>query len=168
MIVIGLGANLPDSKGRPAAETLRAAISVLQATTCFEFVAASRLWETAPVPVSDQPWYVNAVMVARAKAPPAEILARLHGIEADFGRVRLRRWEARVLDLDLLDADGLVTGADQMEGLVLPHPRMADRAFVLRPLAEVAPGWRHPVSGESIAALIDRLDPGQICRPLGD
>lgn len=166
MIVIGLGANLPDSAGRPAAETLRAAISVLRGATYLKFLAVSRLWETAPVPVSDQPWYVNAVAVATSTLAPAEILDRLHGIEAAFGRVRVRRWEARVLDLDLLDADGLVTGADQMQGLVLPHPRMAERAFVLRPLAEVAPDWRHPVSGEPIAALIDRLDPGQICRPL--
>lgn len=168
MIVIGLGANLPDAEGRPAAGTLRAAISILRDAAYLRFIAVSRLWETAPVPVSDQPWYVNAVVAATSTLAPADILARLHEIEAAFGRVRVRRWEARVLDLDLLDADGLVTGADQMRGLVLPHPRMAERAFVLHPLAEVAPGWRHPVSGESIATLIARLDPGQICRPLAE
>lgn len=166
MIVIGLGANLPDSAGRPAAETLRAAISLLRAATWMEVVDVSRLWETAPVPISDQPWYVNAVLLGHSMLPPVELMAALHEVERTFGRVRRERWEARVLDLDLLAVGSEVRGADQMAELVLPHPRLAERAFVLRPLAEVAPDWRHPVTGEGIAALIARLDPAQVCRPL--
>ncbi|PWR21410.1 2-amino-4-hydroxy-6-hydroxymethyldihydropteridine diphosphokinase [Zavarzinia aquatilis] len=168
MIVIGLGANLPDSKGRPAIETLRAAISSLRVATWLDVIAVSRLWETAPVPISDQPWYVNAVLAAKSELSPVELLGNLHDLENAFGRVRRERWEARILDLDLLAVDDEVTGADQLSELVLPHPRMSERAFVLQPLAEVAPDWRHPVSGEGIAALIARLDPAQVCRPLPD
>ncbi len=167
MILVGLGANLPDLEGRGASETLSSALQVLRGCSGLQFFAASRLWESAPVPLSDQPWYVNAVAAFKSALSPLEILALLHGVEADFGRRRTVRNAARVLDLDFLAADGLVTGHDQMAELVLPHPRMAERAFVLMPLREIIPDWRHPVTGEAIDDLIADLDPAQICRPLG-
>ncbi|MDD3444951.1 MAG: 2-amino-4-hydroxy-6-hydroxymethyldihydropteridine diphosphokinase [Zavarzinia sp.] len=129
--------------------------------------AASRLWETAPVPVSDQPWYVNAVFRVETELSPTEMLAALHEIEAAFGRVRRERWEARVLDLDLLSYGDLIIDGDQLRELVLPHPRMAERAFVLLPLAEIAPDWRHPGTGVAIADLVAGLPSDQLCRPLG-
>jgi 2-amino-4-hydroxy-6-hydroxymethyldihydropteridine diphosphokinase len=87
---------------------------------------------------------------------PCDLLARLHAIEASFGRARRVRNEARPLDLDLIDYDGTVRdGTDG--GPVLPHPRAHERAFVLLPLADLAPGWRHPVSGARAAALLAAL-----------
>lgn len=167
MILIGLGANLPDATGRPARETLVAALDTIARHPDMRLIARSRLWESAPVPMSDQPWFVNAVASVTTDLAPAALLARLHAIEAAFGRVRVVRWEARVLDLDLLAWDDLVQGRDQMHELVLPHPRLAERAFVLHPLSDIAPDWRHPVTGEALETMIARLDPDQICRPVG-
>jgi 2-amino-4-hydroxy-6-hydroxymethyldihydropteridine diphosphokinase len=129
-------------------------------------VGLSRLWDSAPVPASDQPRFVNAVLRAEGAPDPAALLAALHGIEARFGRVRGERNAARTLDLDLLDLNGLIRAAPAP---VLPHPRLGQRAFVLAPLAEVAPGWRHPVTGETVEALLAALpeEDRDACRPLG-
>ena len=165
-ILIGIGANLPDALGRSPRETVLAAIETLRSCPAWGVTAISGLWETAPVPVSDQPWYVNAVVAAETALPPEAVLQGLHAIEARFGRTRTLRWEARVLDLDLLAYGDLVRTGDQMQGVVVPHPRVAERAFVLRPLAEVAPDWRHPATGMAVATLIAAVDPEQACRPV--
>lgn len=120
-------------------------------------------WESAPVPAADQPWYVNGVVMAETTLPPLAILAHLHAIESAFGRVRTRRNEARILDLDYLDDD---RGAMQLPMLTLPHPRLQERGFVLYPLREIAPHWRHPVTGQSIDDLIMSLPGDQITRRL--
>lgn len=114
----------------------------------------SRWWTGPPVPPSDQPWYVNGVAAVQTDVPAAELLGLLHRVEAEFGRVRSVPNAARPLDLDLLDYAGRV---DPVGPPVLPHPRLTDRAFVLLPLAEVAPDWRHPASGVPLAALIAAL-----------
>ena len=95
---------------------------------------------------------------------PADLLAKLHEIEAGFGRVRHRANDARVLDLDLLAYHDRASAPG--ESPILPHPRLAERAFVVLPLAEVAPDWRHPVSGLSAAELASRLDPAETAEPL--
>jgi len=105
---------------------------------------------------------VNGVASVATALEPVALLALLHGVEAEFGRVRGARNEARLLDLDLL-----AYGDRRREGPeppLLPHPRLADRAFVLLPLAEVAPDWRHPVSRDSVRQLIARLPAGQKIR----
>jgi 2-amino-4-hydroxy-6-hydroxymethyldihydropteridine diphosphokinase len=168
MILIGLGANLPDAQGRCPRETVTAAIAALAADPELHLVTTSRLWESAPVPVSDQPWFVNAVARVETGLSPRALLERLHAIETGFGRVRRIRWEARVLDLDLLAYDDLVCGGDQLAGLTLPHPRIAERAFVLRPLSDIAPAWHHPLTGEGLTTMVARLDTTQICRPVAD
>ena len=94
-------------------------------------------------------------MLFRSQAPD-QLLATLHGIEMAFGRIRQERNEARVLDLDLIDHDGLVRDDDQ---ITLPHPRMHLRTFVLCPLAEIAPGWTHPVLQLSVDELLENLGP---------
>jgi 2-amino-4-hydroxy-6-hydroxymethyldihydropteridine diphosphokinase len=165
MILIGLGANLPSPRHGPPAATLAAALDALAADGRVRVVGRSRWYETAPVPVSDQPWYVNGVARVATDLPPAELLARLHAVEADFGRVRSVRNAPRLVDLDLLAYEGRVI--DGEGGLELPHPRLHERAFVLLPLAELAPGWRHPRLHRTVEELIAALPPDQVARPLG-
>ncbi len=162
MIFIGLGANLPSRAGAPQA-TLAAALADLERAGV-RISARSGWWETAPVPVSDQPWFVNAVAAVETALGPADLLALLHRIEADYGRERLMVNGARTLDLDLLVYGATVHPGP--ESPILPHPRLHQRAFVLRPLAELAPGWVHPASGQPIAALLAGLDPAQESRRL--
>ena len=127
-------------------------------------VGRSRWYESAPVPMSDQPWYVNGVVEIDTDLDPASLLALLHEIEAAFGRTRSVRNEARPLDLDLLAyGDRVLT---EEPAPLIPHPRLHERAFVLLPLAELAPDWRHPALGEGIQALIGRLPGDQVTRPL--
>jgi 2-amino-4-hydroxy-6-hydroxymethyldihydropteridine diphosphokinase len=95
---------------------------------------------------------------------PDQVMGALHDIEVAFGRTRKRVNEARILDLDLLTYHDLVS--EEGAWPLLPHPRMAERAFVLRPLAEVAPQWRHPVLGETAAVMLSRLDAPQVAEPL--
>jgi 2-amino-4-hydroxy-6-hydroxymethyldihydropteridine diphosphokinase len=163
MILVGFGANLPGRGGAPPRATLAWALGRVNALPGLVFRAASRLWDSAPVPPSGQPRYVNAVAAYAGAAEPASLLAALAAIEAEAGRVRGEPDAARVLDLDLLDLNGLIRDAPAP---VLPHPRLAGRGFVLRPLAEVAPAWRHPVSGAMIEVLIAGLPLDEDCRPL--
>jgi len=162
-ILIGLGANLPSDKHGPPAATLEAALAAL-ADRGLEIVARSGWWESAPVPASDQPWYVNGVVEVRTSLGPEDLLALLHGVEAAFGRVRTVPNAPRILDLDLL-AYGKVVRLGP-EPPLLPHPRLAERGFVLRPLAQIRPAWRHPASGLAVAELIARLPDGDLVRPL--
>ena len=166
MIFIGLGANLPSRAGAPQA-TLEAALADLERAGV-RILGRSGWWETAPVPISDQPWFVNAVAAVATDLSPAALLALVHRIEADYGRERLVVNGARTLDLDLLAYDDKVNpGPDSP---ILPHPRLHERAFVLRPLAELAvrlaPGWVHPATGRPMADLLAGLDPAQVSRRL--
>ncbi len=162
-ILIGIGANLPSVYGSPL-ESCVAALDAL-GDMAVRVIRQSRWYKSAPVPMSTQPWFVNGVVVVDSLLDPVALLEALQQVENRFGRDRPGPAAPRSLDLDLLDYRGsLRRGAPPPE---LPHPRLADRAFVLLPLAEVAPGWTHPRSGEGIATLIDALPPGQIAEPMG-
>lgn len=163
MILIALGANLPSTAGAPRA-TLEAALAQLEAAGV-RVVARSRWYRTAPVPVSDQPWYVNGVARVETALDPAALLAVLRRIEQAFGRQRAVPNAARSLDLDIVDYDGRVENTPE---LTLPHPRMQDRAFVLLPLAEIAPAWRHPTLGKTVEALVSALPEGQNAAPVAE
>ena len=163
MILIGLGSNLPSPRYGAPAETCAAALAAL-GDAGVEIQAVSRWYRSAPVPPSDQPWFVNGVAAVATDLAPAGLLAILHGIERDFGRARRARDEARIIDLDILAFDAHVSAPGETP--VLPHPRLAERAFVLLPLAELGPEWRHPVSGLSAAELARRLPAGQIAEPI--
>ncbi len=159
-LFIGLGANLtPQGYDNPRQGCL-AALKTL-ADRGVEITAISRWYESAPVPMSDQPWYLNAVAMAETRLLPADTLAALHQTEADFGRVRGQVNAARVLDLDLLDFDGQINHDDR---LTLPHPRLHLRAFVLLPLQELAAAWRHPETGLPIDELVGQIPPDQQIR----
>lgn len=163
MILVALGANLDHPRFGPPRQTLEAALAALQHGGVTA-LARSRWYRSAPVPRSEQPWFVNGVASVETRLSPARLMTLLHEIEADFGRARRRRNEARVLDLDLIAYHDRVSGPG--ESPVLPHPRLAERAFVVLPLADVAPDWRHPVSGLSAAELADALDPADMAKPL--
>jgi len=118
-------------------------------------------YETAPVPASDQPWFVNGVAAVETELGPEALLAVLHRVEAELGRARSVPNAARIIDLDLLAYGRIVTGGgvpEQREGrLVLPHPRLHERRFVLQPLVDLAPDWRHPVLGRTARELLEDL-----------
>ncbi len=162
MIYVSLGANLSGRFGEPE-EALRCACDALDEAG-LRVVAASRIWFTAPVPISDQPWYRNAVVQVESPLSSLDILSVLQGIEQDFGRVRTVRNAPRTLDLDLIDCRGEIR-YDESGYLILPHPRMAARAFVLLPLRDIASAWRHPVSGLGIDDLCACLPEEQEAEP---
>ena len=161
MILIGLGANLPSAVGGPQ-QTLEAALARIEAAGV-HIVAHSRWYRTAPVPVSDQPWFVNGVARVETVLDPPALLRVLRGVEREFGRRRTVPNAARTLDLDIIDYDNRVEDTPE---LILPHPRVQDRAFVLLPLAEVAPEWRHPTLGQTVKILISALPAAQKAAPL--
>lgn len=159
-ILIALGGNLPSKVGS-ADLTLRAALDDLHAAGVF-VECCSRFYRSAPVPVSDQPDFINAVARVRCALSAADLLALLHQIEERFERVRGVRNAARTLDLDLLTYGDLISAQP-----MLPHPRLQERAFVLLPMRDVAPDFIHPVSGETLAEMIAALPPEQVCIPMG-
>jgi len=160
VILIGLGANLGEPK-----ESCLAALKALEAHSSIKVLEVSRWYKTAPVPVSDQPWYVNGAASLETSLSAEALLALLHEIEAGFGRVRRKKNEARTLDLDLLAYGNQVS---EERSLRLPHPRLAERAFVLMPLKDIAPDWRHPVSGKSVMRMLDELPVGQKIQALDE
>jgi len=162
-ILIGIGANLPSPRWGTPRMICEAALEELRRQG-IGVRARSRWFESAPVPLSDQPWFVNGVALLDTDLAPEPLLEKLHGIERLFGRERRERNEPRVLDLDLLAYGDLVRQGP--EPPILPHPRLAERAFVLLPLRDLLPQWRHPADGRSLAELIAALPADQVARPL--
>jgi 2-amino-4-hydroxy-6-hydroxymethyldihydropteridine diphosphokinase len=151
MILIGLGGNIPSRAGAPA-RTLDAALAEL-AREKVNIAALSPYYVTPAWPDPADPPFVNAVARIETTLAPAALMALLHRTETASGRVRSARNAPRTLDLDLLDYEGRVENGPP----TLPHPRIADRGFVLVPLADVAPDWRHPATGKAVRDLLDAL-----------
>lgn len=186
MILIALGANLSNPTIGSPRDACERALTCLSGRDV-KVEARSRWYRSAPVPRSDQPDYINGVVSVSTVRAPFELLALLHEIEAELGRTRYQANEARVIDLDLLAYDDQMSGwpASPVPGheveqarvgsLILPHPRLHERAFVLLPLRDVASDWRHPVTGQGIEAMISAISDGsgpeagfrdQFCEPL--
>jgi 2-amino-4-hydroxy-6-hydroxymethyldihydropteridine diphosphokinase len=162
---IALGANLPFEDVSGAALLARA-VGALRGDG-LALQALSGVWETEAWPQgAGQPDYYNAVARLDAGAlEPQPLYERLTAIERRFGRERRARWAARTLDLDIVTMDGRI---GTFGAITLPHPRMHERAFVLAPLAELAPEWRHPVLGLGAAELLAGLPAGYRYRRIGD
>lgn len=146
-VYLALGSNLGERR-----ENLEAALRALPPEV--EISALSRLYETAPAYVTDQPPFLNMAVEGYTTLSPTELLAHLQGIEKRLGRERTIRYGPRLIDLDILFYDDLVL---ELPGLSLPHPRLQERGFVLRPLADLAPDFVHPVLNRSVRELLAAL-----------
>lgn len=162
MILIGIGGNLESSRFGPPRDTLIAALAALTEKR-IRVLTRSGLYRTEPVPRSDQPWFLNAVVSVATELGAKDLLTRLQATESQFGRIRAEANAPRIVDLDILDYEGEVIDTTS---LVLPHPRLHERRFVLVPIAEIAPDWRHPILGLTAAQMLARLSPGQQIEPL--
>jgi 2-amino-4-hydroxy-6-hydroxymethyldihydropteridine diphosphokinase len=151
---LSLGSNLGDR-----VELLREAIGRLGELG--GVVAVSSFYETEPVEVTDQPWFVNCAVALETSLEPEELMAALLGIERGMGRERVQKKGPRTIDIDvLLYGDAVV----ETEAVKIPHPAMGERRFVLEPLAEIAGEARHPVVGKTVREMVRELGAGQVVR----
>jgi 2-amino-4-hydroxy-6-hydroxymethyldihydropteridine diphosphokinase len=164
MILVGVGSNLAAHGYASPRDTAAAAVAALPGHG-IEVVARSAWYASEPVPRSAQPWYINAVIAVATSLTPEPLLDALLALESRFWRRRGLPNAPRTLDLDLLDFDGAVI---ESAHLTLPHPRLHQRRFVLEPLNEIAPDWRHPLLGATAAALASGLPPGQPVKRIRD
>jgi 2-amino-4-hydroxy-6-hydroxymethyldihydropteridine diphosphokinase len=151
MIIVALGSNLSGPWGKPR-DTIEMAQRYLDLDG-LRLIAVSKPIVTAPFGRINQPDYVNAVAIIETHLPPEALMRRLHSIERLAGRKRGVRWGPRTLDLDLIDYKGVL----KERRPTLPHPGIAQRNFVLAPLREIAPFWRHPVTKLSARDMLRRL-----------
>ena len=165
MILIGIGANLSNENYPSPLSACEAAVETLKRESGVKILCQSPWYKSEPVPASEQPWYVNGVASLETKLGAKALLALLHKTEEKLGRVRSYKNAPRVIDLDLLAYNEEIHAN---EALRVPHPRLHLRSFVLLPLQEVDPAWRHPENNDSIAEMIKKMPKGQVCLPLND
>jgi len=146
---IALGSNLGDSLA-----TLKGSLDTLDRIPYINVKTYSSWYETAPIG-PPQPNYFNGCAILEVQLSPEVLLTTLLEVERQFGRVRQEHWGPRTLDLDILLFEDFIL---ETPNLKIPHPRMTQRAFVLMPLAEIAPDWIEPISGEAIAQLVQKID----------
>ena len=148
---LSLGSNIGDREAN-----LLAALHRLQPTR------VSPVYETEPVDYTDQAWFLNLIAEVRTELSPRELLAKTQAIEQELGRVRTIAKGPRTIDIDILLLGDTVVRESDLE---IPHPRMAERRFVLRPLADIAPDVRHPITHRSVREMLDALADTVVVRP---
>ncbi len=175
-LIVAIGSNVTSTYGGPR-QTVQAAVDELDRAP-FKLLKVSRFYQTPCFPKGAGPDFVNAAATLAYQGEPDAVLRHLHEIEARFGRERVSRWGARTLDLDLLAVGSRVSPDEivlktwmelsprrQLEEapdqLILPHPRLHERGFVLVPMADVAPDWVHPILGRSVQQMLDGLPDAQ-------
>jgi 2-amino-4-hydroxy-6-hydroxymethyldihydropteridine diphosphokinase len=146
-VLLGLGSNLGDRE-----DNLRRALTALAGR--LTLTAASPVYETAPMYLTDQPAFLNMAVRGETELPADALLAQLKALEKALGRAGGPRFGPRLIDLDILFYGAAVL---ELPGLTIPHPRLAERAFVLRPLADIAPDWVHPVTGRRVDEMLAGL-----------
>jgi 2-amino-4-hydroxy-6-hydroxymethyldihydropteridine diphosphokinase len=147
--LIGVGSNIG-----LAAQNCEKAITLVNKSESVNVTAQSSLYESQPVGKTNQAWFVNATIEVCTKLGPEELLHFLLKIEQEFGRIRKEKWGARIIDLDILDFEGLIINS---KTLTLPHPEMTQRRFVLEPLSEIAGETIHPLEKKMISDLLKEL-----------
>jgi 2-amino-4-hydroxy-6-hydroxymethyldihydropteridine diphosphokinase len=174
--LVALGANLPRDQESPA-QTLLNGLNIVAEKIVFP-IKTSRLFRTPAFPAASGPDYANAAAIFRWSDSAEALLELLHSVEARLGRVRGARWGARVIDLDLIALGDAVcpdrktqarwatlpserASVELPDRLILPHPRLAERSFVLMPLADVAPDWRHPITGLDVTQMLAARPPAE-------
>ena len=153
---LSLGSNVGDRAGN-----LREAIRRLESIG--HVTSVSSFYETEPVEFTDQAWFLNCALAIEIEKTPMQFLCELLGIEKEMGRERVQKKGPRVIDIDIVLFEEIVVNTPY---LTIPHPAMHQRRFVLEPLAEIAPGARHPVLKKTVRELLDDLPPGQAIRRL--
>lgn len=175
MILIGLGSNLTTDEFATSKDILEAAMVMLEARGV-RILQQSDFYETEPVPKSDQPWFCNAVLSADTELCAIDLLKLLHEIEHELGRVRRERWEARIIDLDLLAYnDEIFPSAAEWgqesqkispEHAIIPHGRLHERDFVLIPMMDICPAWTHPVLKKTAENMLSSQQSAGIVRKM--
>ena len=171
MILIAIGANLSNVQFKRPRAACGAALEHLNKTKGITIKNRSHWYRTAPVPVSDQPWYVNAVIEIECTIPPLNLMQVLLDTEQQLGRIRSTANAPRIIDLDLLSYENKVMQCDQTAdhpALSVPHPRMHERAFVLFPLSDINRQWAHPITHKTVEKMIAELSPGQQTERMSD
>lgn len=164
MILLGLGSNVAGAWGSPAETVVRAVVEL--ETSGLEVTARSSWYMSAPFGRTDQPVFVNGAIAVKTHLSASALLARCHQVERNAGRLRRSRWAPRVLDIDLLAYHNVMIRdrrgrRARVQGLhiplILPHPGIAERPFVLEPVCEIGPDWRHPLSHLTAADMLEKL-----------
>jgi len=154
LIYIGIGSNLNGKNNETPLQNCKKALTELKKEV--NICKTSSWYKSEPIPVSNQPWYINGVVEISTNKSSIDLLKFILNIEEFFGRVREKKNEARILDLDIIDYKKEILY--KKNKLIIPHPRMHQRSFVLQPLLELNPKWIHPIKKKGLKELIRNLN----------
>tara|TARA_B100001245_G_C22758927_1_gene367281 strand:+ start:239 stop:736 length:498 start_codon:yes stop_codon:yes gene_type:complete len=157
LIYIGIGSNLNGKNNETPLQNCKKALEELKKEV--NICKISSWYKSEPIPVSNQPWYINGVVEISTNKSSIDLLEFILNIEEFFGRVREKKNEARILDLDIIDYKKKILY--KKNKLIIPHPRMHQRSFVLQPLQELNPKWIHPIKKKGLKELISNLNDKQ-------